>query len=333
MSRHQFDKGGGQKGRTGDILSPNDPAEVGASNAPLYSTKISKQSATRVRIGDPLSPVEPGDFGPTGKPYRKGQYAPTIEELSSESLKLASSERLLHMDLPILDDDGVVNKEKLDSWNPNDTSLRYGATISNDVPKHSSAVLLSSFMDMGDWLKNLNIRHVFGSQESQDQPVGKFGDIIVEAQTSGKGRKFTSSLSVYPKFYKYIYIPFKISLSSSSPGLSISSYAVMHSVGHIVFSKLSFDGKLDLVGNYIDSSGWEKNADLNVYPSSFMGVKNNSSWKRNVTTSSQTELSKYSPMDDFAESFALFFANPAYLSKVSPNRYKTIQKVVKEYGA
>jgi len=335
MSRHQFDRGNaGQRGRTGDRLSPNDPSEVGPTKAPLYTTKINQESAKRVRIGDPLSPVEEGDVGPKGKPYRRGQYAPTIEELSTESIETASQENLLSKKLPIFSD-GEFDKEKLDSWNPNKDFRSFGTTISSDVPKYSSAVVLSTFLDVGDWLENLNIAHIFGSQEISEQPNSKFGDLIVQADSGSSNRKFQSNLRVFPKFYKYVSIPLKNSRfgEKTYSGVSVASYAVLHSIGHIVFSKLSFDGKLDVIGNYIDYSGWEKRADINVSSGSYMGYKNPSVWKRSNSLSYPTELSKYSPMDDFSESFALYYANTDYLQKLSPNRFSIISDVTRDYGA
>lgn len=332
MAQHQFSRGGGEKGKTGDRLSPNDPAQVGSSKTPLYTDKFYSESSTRVRIGDPLSPVDAGDVGPTGKPYRKGQYAPTVEELATESIKIATQQKLLNTNLPLFTDD-EFDENKLDGWNPNKDLRKFGATVSPEVPKHSAAVVISSMMDVGDWLKNLNIAHVFGPQTSEAQPSSRFGDLIIQAETKSENRKFQSNLRVYPKFYKYVSVALKPATPTNDTGVSAASYAVMHSLGHIIFSKLSYDGKLDMIGDYIEYSGWKKRADLNVTSGSYMGYTNQSVWRRSTSQTMQTELSKYSPMDDFAEGFAMYYTNPMYLYKTSPNRHDVIKKITKEYGA
>lgn len=295
--------------------------------------KTSRDGAVRVRIGDPLSPVDPGDTSPEGKPYHRGQYAPTIDELATESLRQASENNLINKNLPILGDDGFVDEDKIKQWNPNNELKNYGVTVSGNVPKHSSAVIASSFIEMGDWLNNLGMRHIFGDPEAGNQPKGPFGDIIIQAETSGAGRKFTANLRVFPKFYQYVSVPLKPSTASNPNGISMGSYAVMHSVGHILFGKLSFDGRLDLIGNFIDKSGWKKYADVDAFHGSYMGYKNQSVWRRDNGHFTQTELSKYSPVDDFSEAFAMFFANPTYLKRVTPEKYALMREILKEYGA
>lgn len=295
--------------------------------------KTNREGAVRVRIGDPLSPVDPGDTSPEGKPYHRGQYAPTIDELATESLKEATQNNLINKNLPILNEEGMVDEDKIKRWNPNGELQGYGVTVSADVPKHSSAVITSSFMDMGDWISNLGMRHIFGDEESGTQPKGAFGDIIVQAETSGAGRKFNANLRVFPKFYKYVSIPFRPASPAKPQGVSVGSYAVMHSVGHILFGKLSFDGRLDLIGDFIDKSGWKKYADVNAYHGSFMGYKNQSVWRRDDNHKFQTELSKYSPVDDFSEAFAMFFTNPTYLRRITPEKYTLMRDILKEYGA
>lgn len=334
MSQYQYDRQqAGQRGRTGDVQSPNDPSAIGATKQPLYTTKINQETAQRLRIGDPLSPVEPGDIGPTGKPYRKGQYAPTVEELSFDSIQEAAAENLLSKKLPIFTDD-ALDEDKLDGWNPNKQSMQYGTTISSEVPKHSSAVILSAFNNLGDWLSNLNVAHVFGSQDANQQPQSRFGDLIVQAEVSAENRKFSSNLRVFPKFYKYVAIPMRqASPGIRETGISVAEYAVIHSLGHVVFAKLSFDGKLTHIGDYIEASGWKKRADFNVSSGSYMGYKNPSIWKKDNAATHGTELSRYSPMDDFSEAFALYHTHPDYLQKLSPNRFSVVANVTQEYGA
>lgn len=334
MSRYQYDReGSGAKGQVGNPLSPNDPSDTGATGSPLYTNKFSQETAQRIRIGDPLSPVEAGDYSPLGKVYRKGQYAPTIDELASESLKQATDNSLINWELPLLNEDGRIDEKKLNTWNPNGDLSSYGATVSPEVPKHSSAIILSSFMDMGDWLSNLGIRHIFGGPETTNQPKGAFGDIIIQAETNGSNRKFSSSLRVFPHFYKYVGIPIRPAGVNKKTGVSVASYATYHAVGHIVFSKLTYDARLDSIGEFIHAANWQKNADVNVNSGSYMGYKNPSPWRRYEGGSFETELSKYSPLDDFAESFAMFYTNPTYLGKVSPGRYKVMQDILKEHGA
>jgi len=295
--------------------------------------KTNREGAVRVRIGDPLSPVDPGDTSPEGKPYHKGQYAPTIDELATESLKQATKNNLINKNLPILNEEGMVDEDKIKGWNPNGELQGYGVTVSPNVPKHSSAVIVSSFMDMGDWLSNLGMQHIFGDEESGNQPKGMFGDIIIQAETSGAGRKFNANLRVFPKFYKYVSVPLRPSSPSKPDGVSMGSYAVMHSTGHILFGKMSFDGRLDFIGDFIDKSGWKKYADVNAYHGSYMGYKNQSVWRRDDGHKFQTEFSKYSPVDDFSEAFAMFFANPTYLKRATPEKYALMRAILKEYGA
>lgn len=286
----------------------------------------------RVRVGDKNSPVNPGDPVPTGGRYRAGMFAPTLDELATLTLTEADRAGLLPGLLPIYGDDGEVDEKKVEGWNPNSDLADSGIFVSDEVPKYSAAAILTSTENMGGWLKNLGLRHIFAGTD-EDTPKGIFGEQIIAANTSGKGRKFMGSLTVYPPFYKYISIPLVGKVPGRTTGLSVASFAVHHAVGHILFSRLTFDGRLDILGDFIEVSGWTKYADIGAYHGSYMEAKNPSVWRRDTHYRFETELSKYSPADDFAEAFALYFTHREYLETAFPKKMAVMEKALKEYGA
>lgn len=283
----------------------------------------------RVRVGDPASPIYPGDYSPGGGTYRRGQFAPTLDELATLSLTQAGEAGLINKALPIFEGD-KVDEKKLQKWDPND-EIR-GVHFQYDVPKYSSAVMVDAFMGMRNLLNGMGFRYIVaGDREEQDALTIK-GEVIVAAEYSSKGRDFQGRLKAYPSFYKYVGVPLVGKMPGRTTGLSIATYAVYHSVGHLLFSRLSFDGKLNLIGDYLGTSKWSKFASDNTMSGSFMGVQNRSVWRRVSSNKSPSEASRYSPMDDFAEAFAMYFCNRDYLTRASENRLESMEKTLREYG-
>lgn len=293
---------------------------------PTSKNRLMQDKGTRLRVGDDLSPVMPGDPVPggQGRTYRSGQYSPHIDDLAIATFASAKTSGIMPADLPIFDENGDVDKQKLDAWNPNNEGL--SVRFDESVPNYSSAVVVSSLKQIGDsFLSQLNLNVM-----QAPRTLGYFGNYVIAARTSSENRVFSSGLYVYPDFYKYIDKPIVPKTPKRQSGLSVSSFLTFHSVGHVVISKLSFTGQLGLISEFTDSSGWAKNIDDVHSKASFMSRDSTSSWYYDKTKRFTSELAMYSPLDDFAQAFAFYYTNGEYLEKTQPKKFEIIQRIVSE---
>lgn len=288
-----------------------------------------EQPQEKLRVGDPDAPIFPGDYSPSGGFYRQGQFAPSLDELSTLSLTQALEAGLINKNLPIFEGD-KVSEELLKKWNPN--GELYGVHFEDDIPKYSSAVIVDALQNSGNLTDILGMKFVTGGERYTQDSMAIAGEIIIAADYSSKGRKFKGILRVFPSFYKYVSTPLIGMIPGRTSGLSIASYAVFHSLGHIFFAKLSFGGRLDLIGDLIEMSGWSKYNTDETLPGSYMNIPNKSTWRRSSTSRFPTETSRYSPSDDFAEAFALYITNRDYLESAYPERFELIQNALREHG-
>jgi len=291
------------------------------------SGKIDKR-LLRTRIGEPGSPIMPGDPTPGGGVYRGGQFAPTMDELSSISLAQASDAGLVSRMLPIYDDSGAVDEKMLSEWKPEIS----GVHINSNVPKYSSAVLVDVLSDRDSLIKSLGLGYVdAGTREEQDA-LSIYGETVIKAQyTSGNG--FTGKLVVYPSFYKYVSAPLVGRIPGFDQGLSVAAYAVFHALGHLMFARLMHDGKIKPLAEIIEDGGWSKHESNDNTKASYLEYQNTETvWNRSLNTRMKTEASKFTPMDDFAELFALYFTNQKYLERAFPEKFELMDTILKEYG-
>lgn len=286
--------------------------------------RLVQDKGSRVRVGDVMSPVIPGDPAPGGGTYRAGQYAPHVDDLAIQTFSSAQDAGILPAGLPIFDDDGNIDKDKLNSWDPNSEGIPI--QFSEDIPVYSSAILASSLKMIDDsLLENLSM----GVMQAARTP-GDFGNFIVSAKVDSENRQFNSFLMVYPDFYKYVDKPMVPKTPKRESGLSVSSFMVFHAVGHVVLSKLTFDGKISDIADFMDSSGWTKSPNDDDEKGVFMGRKSMSAWYRDPSHRFLTELSRYSPLDDFSQAFALYHTSNEYLHKVDEKKYDIISKIISE---
>jgi hypothetical protein len=297
--------------------------EIGFSSNTLKKTsRLVHDPGMRVRVGDDLSPVIPGDPAPGGKTYRAGQYAPHVDDLAISTFSSAETAGILPSGLPIFDEEGNIDKDKLDNWNPSMEGLP--VSFADDIPVYSSLVVTSVLKQLDEeMLSSLNL-----SIMQAPRVMGDFGNYIVSSRTSGENRRFSSVFYVYPDFYKFIDKPVVPKTPKRESGLSISTFMTFHSLGHVVFSKLSFDGHINEVAIFVGGSGWTKSARADHDKGMFMGRKSTSAWYRNSSHRFLTELSKYSPLDDFAQAFALYYTSSDYFQKVDPEKYNIVHKIV-----
>jgi len=276
----------------------------------------------RVRVGDEFSPVMPGDPAPGGGTYRSGQYSPHIDDLAVATFSSANVAGILPAGLPIFDENGEVDKDKLNAWNPSREGL--SVSFAEDLPVYSSAVLVSSLKQMGDsFLSNYNL-----SVLQAPRTIGYFGNYVIAAKTSFENRVFSSGLYVYPDFYKFIDKPIIPKTPKRQSGVSVASFLTFHAMGHVVLSKLSFMGKIALISEFMESSGWSKTKDGLHSKASFMGRDSTSAWYFATGMRFSSEISMYSPLDDFAQAFAFYYTNGEYLEKTQPKKFEIIQKIV-----
>jgi hypothetical protein len=306
------------------IVSPHRSREkaLGIDGGVKTTSRLIYDKGTRVRVGDDLSPVSPGDPAPGGAIYRAGQYAPHVDDLAISTFSSAATAGILPADLPIFDENGEIDKGKLDAWNPNDEGIP--VPFAEDIPVYSALVIASVMKQIDeDLLASLNM----GVMQAP-RVIGEFGSYIVSSKTSGANRIFSSMLYVYPDFYKFIDKPIVPKTPKRESGLSVSTFMTFHSIGHVVFSKLSFDGKISEVAAFVGSSGWTKSPREDHDKGMFMGRKSSSAWYRNSNHRFLTELSRYSPLDDFSQAFALYYTSSDYFQKVDSEKYNIMHKVI-----
>jgi hypothetical protein len=288
------------------------------------SARLVQDQGTRIRVGDAYSPVSPGDLTPTGGIYRAGQYSPHVDDLAVSTFSAAKNAGILPSGLPIFDENGDVDVDKLDAWKPSQANLP--VSFAEDLPVYSSAVIVSAFKHVdSSLLENLNV----GVMQAP-RTIGDFGNYIVGARTNGENRQFSSQMFVYPDFYKFIDKPIVPKTPKRESGLSVSSFMVFHALGHILISKLSFDGKIKEIADFMDSSGWTKVPNSTHEKAWFMGRKSTSAWYRDTSHRFLSELSRYSPMDDFAQAFAFYHTSNDYFNMVDPKKYAIMHKVISE---
>jgi hypothetical protein len=288
------------------------------------SSRLIQDPGQRIRVGDVMSPVAPGDPAPGGGTYRAGQYSPHVDDLAISTFSSAKDAGILPAGLPIFDENGNVDKEKLDAWKPNQENLPIN--FAEDIPNYSSAVIVSSLKQIDNaFLSTLNM----GVMQAP-RTMGEFGNFVVSARTSSENRSFSSMIFVYPDFYRFIDKPIIPKTPKRESGISVSSFMVFHAVGHVVLAKVLFNGKISDVAGFFDSSGWGKIKDSIHTKASFMGRNSTSAWYKNSEHKFLSELSRYSPVDDFAQSFAFYFTHNEYLQKIAPEKYEIINKIAKE---
>lgn len=281
-----------------------------------------------IRVGDPDSPVLPGDINPTNSlPYRAGQFAPSVDELTHDTLSSAKEAGVLPSDLPIYDEStGEVSAAKVEAWEPEKDLAIHGFQATN-LPKYSSAILLSSLKNMGKLPENIGLKTIRGAERTDAQGSG-IGTTIIAAVYDDSGPEFTGGLEVYPDFFKYIYVPLAPRVGREAAGVSVATYATFHAIGHLLFARLANDGKLSGVAAVLGDGVWSKTG-IGV-PGSFMGTQTTNVWRRREGDF-PTQLSKSTPSDHFAEIFAIRITNPDYLSTVYPEKHDAMSHAILQY--
>jgi len=279
--------------------------------------------AQHVRVGDPESPVMPGDLNPTNAiPYKAGQFAPSIDALTQDSLHGAKEAGVLPSDLPIYDENGDISNEKLHEWNPEMDLAVAGYEIYN-IPKYSSAILLSALKNMGRLPVNAGLSAI---RNVPRDDTNKFGYTIIAAKYSFAGRKFRGELEIYPDFFRYIHTPLLPKVEGKASGISVATYSVFHAVGHLLFAKLSADGQVSQLGDVLGKDVWSKKGSGGW--ASYLGTPTSRTWKRANHATPVSQLAKASPSDDFAETFALRFNNPDYLETAFPEKFRAMTNII-----
>lgn len=280
----------------------------------------------RVRVGEVESPVLPGDINPENSlPYKAGQFAPSVDELSQDVLRAADDAGVLSSDLPIYED-GRFSARLLDTWEPAKDLAVLGFNTDTDLPKYATAVLLSSLKAMKQLPANIGLMDLVAAP--RDAAVGSTGVVIIAAKFSSSGRKFRGVLEVYPDFFRFVSIPLAPRIPSQKiSGISVATYAVFHALGHLMFARLSFDGNVKAIADVLGAHVWSRHGVSGSW-GDFLGTPTTQTWRKSDKAKFQSELAGNSPSDDFAEAFALAFTNPAYLKKVFPEKYAGLVKVI-----
>lgn len=290
---------------------------------------ILQDESEPIRVGDPESPILPGDYSPSGGVYKQGQFAPSIDELSTLTLTQAGQAGLINKTLPIFEGD-KVSPDKLKKWNP---SLEFNnLTFAEKLPKYSSAVIVDALQGYEGLIDALNLRFVMSGDRWTQDNLSVYGETIIAAEYNSDNSQFRGILRAFPSFYKYVSVPLIGYIPQRTTGLSIASYAVYHALGHLLFARLNHDGRLTELGRFYDISGWTKQDEDLTTPGAFMHIPNDDVWKRPRISKHATELSRYSPADDFAESFALLMTHRYYLDAVSPERFDLLSDILESYG-
>lgn len=299
---------------------------IGGDKQHVSHARIRQDPGRRIRVGDVFSPVAPGDPAPAGGTYRSGQYAPKVEDLAMETFAGAHDAGLNFSGIDVFDEQGNLSLEKVEKWSPRDEN--FSVNFTENVPNYSGVVIASAIKSLPDgFFDNFNM-----TVDLAPRTPGDFGNFVIAAKTAMVNRKFYSTLYVYPDFYKYINKPLVPKNPRNKDGVSIATFMTYHAFGHALFSKIASEGDLKRLAVFMDTSGWTKKPDNNHLKASYMGRKSTSAWYRESSHMFLSELSRYSPMDDFAQTFAYYFLNPYYVQKLEPEKYEALTKIIAEQG-
>ena len=286
-----------------------------------------------VRIGSPESTVQAGMPVP-GKPgsfYEAGQFAPSIDQLLTSTLAEANDAGLVSTDLPIFDPDGGVSLERINAWNPYDDLEGIHAPPS--IPKFSMATLITVDKAYPGLYKTLRITNIIDGSALENQEGANArsiaGEQLITAVTSAQGRMFRSKFIVYDRYYQYISTPIVPEIPGRSKGVSVSFYATLKALGHVMFARLAFDGELELIGKFLNAAEWAKTPNGGK-KGHFMSLKNMAGYYLG-NEDNTSEVSNYSPADDFADTFAQYLSHRLYLQVKSPNKLKVMDEICKKY--
>lgn len=283
-----------------------------------------------IRIGNPDSPILPGTPvpGKPGKYYEAGQFAPSVDELATSTFVEANKAGLLANDLPIFDDKGAVSEELVHSWNPKESLP--GTIISGQVDKFSLASIVSTHRLYPSLLEGVGISSIQNGDSLEAQGTKAIaGQALITAVTQARNRNFTATLYIYSRFYQFISTPIVAEIPGRTKGVSVSMFATLKAIGHVLFNKMAHEGQMKLIGNYLEAAGWSKTPDGGTR-GSFMGKKNMSSFYHEGKVTS--EVARYSPVDDFADTFAHFLTHRSYLAAVAPEKLAVLDEIIDHYG-
>lgn len=282
----------------------------------------------KLRVGDEGASVQPGDQIP-GKQsfYEVGQFSPDIDELASMTLSEAKKAGLISRELPIFDPEtGEIDEDALEAWNPYGHLRRYGAYSSVSVPKHSMAVVVSVADTFPKLLEGLQVRNILNGEGTDVQ-----ADALITSTVSSKGDNFRANLIIYPEFYKYVSLPIVAEIPGIRAGLSVATYATAHALGHVLYNKLVFDHELSLMGAFMEAAGWSRREQPGFKSGSYLGKVNESAWKKDPTKVVTSEISRFAPSEDFADTFAQYLFHREYLRIAAPEKMHVMEEIVEKY--
>lgn len=286
-----------------------------------------------IRIGSPESPVLSGMPvpGKPGKYYEKGQFAPSMDELVASTLSEADKAGLISTDLPIFDENGEVSADMVETWNPKETLG--SINVSDQISKFSMAVVVSVNNMFPDILNTVGITSILSGNELEQQEGSKalIGESLLTVKSVPRQRSFASNLYIYDRFYQFISTPVVAEIPGRTKGISVSMYALLKGIGHVLFNKLSYDGQLEMIGKFLSVSGWVKIPGGEAQRGSFMGRKNMSSFYRKESAPTMSEIARYSPIDDFADTFAHYLVHRSYLGVISPEKLEVMDTIAEYY--
>lgn len=280
-----------------------------------------------VRVGSPDSPVKQGDVvpGEPGKYYENGQFSPSVDSIITSTFSEAKESGLLSDNLPIMKD-GKVDPAMVEAWNPYRDIP--GVSISSAIPKFSMATLMSVHNMFPRMIEGVGITSILDGAELEKQEGGKaiYGASLVTV----KGNRSRNTFYIHPPYQQYMTIPVVPEIPGRRKGLSVSAFATLKACGHALFNKMTSEGEFELIGRFISAAGWKKDY-ASGEKGSFLGRKNMGNYYRMDDASVTSEVAKYSPVDDFADTFAQYITHRNYLKTVAPSKADVMEDVFDRY--
>lgn len=284
--------------------------------------------STAIRVGQPGSPVDRGMPVPgnPGKYYENGQFAPDMDSLLTSVISEADSAGLVSKELPFLAND-EIDDEKLKEWNPYEDYGRKGISVSGSVSKFSMAVIESINSTFPSLLTSFNINSIMTTDDmSNSRAIA--GRQLITSIVKTQGR-FKATLVVYPEFEQFITVPIVRAIKGRTSGVSVATYAVYKALGHILFSKMSYEGEMKLLGEFLEACGWTKKTSNFTEKGRYISIKSRSSYERTKDKDlALSEVERYSAQDEFADTFAQYMTHRRYMSQKFPEKYEIMSKIM-----
>lgn len=308
-----------------------------------------------VRVGEPGALVKPGDPipGQIGRYYEAGQYAPSVEHLTSIKLQEMNQAGLLpRTGLDIYDENGNISEAKIKDLDIKKELKKYNIHSYSDTLPHFAFVGLASvlynidedavrYIDISrvEWVGDVNLgNHNMSLMDQAEQ----FSDVVTTTDRnliSAYARQGTNfHLVLFQPFFVYLSVPIVPAIKNVSSGLNLASVSVLKTIGYMIYEKIKLVDKAKYV-ELLNSMGWKQKNSIPaneqarfVLAGSEIGMPRGKSWYRDMSFNPVSTSATLSPKECFSELFLYYYVHRMYLNAKQPSYVSFMNELVEYLG-